>query len=48
MHATRSRTPSWRALSREEKQARLGELRRRQQVQIEREARALRQLVGLD
>jgi hypothetical protein len=37
------RRPSWQALSDEEKQERLAEVRLRHQVQIEREARRLRQ-----
>ena len=41
-HGTTRPARTWHALSREQKQQRLGELRRRQQAQIELEVRALR------
>lgn len=40
-HPTASRARSWHALTPEQKQARLAELRRRQQAQVEAEARRL-------
>jgi hypothetical protein len=43
-HRTPSRTGGWRALTPEEKQERLADLRRRQQAQIELEARRLQHL----
>jgi hypothetical protein len=43
-HTSEHRTNAWHALSVEQKQERLAELRRRQQAQIEREVRRLRHL----
>ena len=48
MRHAHPRTHAWHDLSREEKQQRLGDLRQRQQHQIEREARLLRHLARVD